>query len=42
MQIRLFRLFRCLWAVRLLSQNSAGEKKLVGSLTACKCPIGEG
>ncbi|MBE5105968.1 hypothetical protein IGI01_11840 [Bacillus thuringiensis] len=29
-------------AVRLLPQNSAGEKKLDGRSTACKIPIGTG
>ncbi|WP_180235353.1 hypothetical protein [Bacillus cereus] len=35
-------LSRYLWAVRHPPQNSAGAKKLGGSLTARKRPIGEG
>ncbi|WP_340435265.1 hypothetical protein [Bacillus wiedmannii] len=35
-------LSRYLWAVKLLPQNSAGAKKLDGSFTVRKRPIGEG
>ena len=37
-----FFLSRYLWAVKLPFQNSAGAKKLGGSLTARKRQIGEG